>query len=297
MAMKHKYLEPRAVARLQSLELVARLVVEGFISGRHRSPFHGFSVEFADHRQYVAGDDLRFLDWKVYGKQDRLYVKRFEEETNLRAHLLIDRSNSMAFTSGTLTKLEYSCYSAAALAYLMIRQRDAVGLATFDHQIHTRITPSSRRTQLNLILSGLDECVPGSDTDLAETLHELAERVRRRGLIVLFSDLLDEQDAVINALQHFRHKKHEVLVFHVMDPAEVSFPFQGVTRFRDMESPRELLANPALLRQRYVERFQAFSDYYREQCGRLKIDYIRVNTQTPYDEFLSEYLIRRSRLG
>ena len=295
--MKHRYLEPKAVTRLRNLELVARLVVEGFISGRHRSPFHGFSVEFADHRQYVVGDDLRFLDWKVYGKQDRLYVKRFEEETNLRAHLLIDRSRSMAFKSGELSKLEYACYCAASLAYLMIQQRDAVGLATFDHEIHTRITPSSRRSQLNLLLSKLDECVPGSDTDLSETLHELAERVRRRGLIVLFSDLLDEQAAVINALQHFRHRKHEVLVFHVMDPAEVNLPFQGVTRFRDMESPRELLANPALLREQYVERFKAFADYYREQCGRLKIDYIPVNTETPYDEFLSQYLIRRSRSG
>lgn len=294
--MKHKYLEPKAVTRLKNLELVARLVVEGFISGRHRSPFHGFSVEFADHRQYVVGDDLRFLDWKVYGRQNRLYVKRFEEETNLRSHLLIDRSRSMAFTSGPVTKLQYACYCAAALAYLMIEQRDAVGLATFDHEIHARITPSSRRSHLNIILSKLDECEPGTDTDLANTLHELAERVHRRGLIILLSDLLDNQDAVLNALQHFRHKKHEVVVFHVMDPAEVTFPFEGVVRFRDMESPRELLANPALLRERYIERFRAFTDYYREQLGRLKIEYVPVSTETPYEEFLSQYLMRRLRV-
>lgn len=295
--MKHRFLETQAVKRIGNLELTARLVVEGFMSGRHRSPFHGFSVEFADHRPYVAGDELRFLDWKVFGRQDRLYIKQYEEETNLRAHLLVDASRSMGFQSGPLSKLDYACHCAAALAYLMIEQRDAVGLAVFDDALRAHITASNRRSQLNLILSQMDTVKAAGGTALAATLHTLAERLHRRGLIILFSDLLDEPDEVINALQHFRHKRHEILIFHLLDPAELDLPYSGVTRFKDMEGTREITLNPALLRTEYLKRLHAFMDRYRSECSRLHIDYVPVNTQTPYDEFLSAYLTKRSRLG
>jgi len=295
--MKHRYLENRAVRRIGNLELVARQVVEGFMSGRHRSPFHGFSVEFAGHRPYVPGDELRFLDWKIFGRQDRLYIRQYEEETNLRAHLLIDTSRSMGFKSGTLSKLEYACHCAAALAYLMIRQRDAVGLAVFDDQLRTHISASNRRSQLHLILSHLDPLQPARGTALAANLHLLAERLRRRGLLMLFSDLLDDPDQTLNALQHFRHKKHEIILFHLIDPAELDLPYSGVTRFRDMEGTREITLNPALLREEYLRRLHAFIDRYRAECSRLHIDYVQVNTQTPYDDFLSAYLVRRARFG
>jgi uncharacterized protein (DUF58 family) len=295
--MNHRYLENKAVRRVGNLELVARLVVEGFMSGRHRSPLHGFSVEFAGHRPYVPGDELRFLDWKVYGRQDRLYIKQYEEETNLRAHLLIDASRSMGFKSGSVSKLEYACYCAAALAYLMIRQRDAVGLAVFDEKMRAHISASSRRSQLHLILSQLDPLQPAGGTALAANLHTLAERLHRRGLLILFSDLLDDPAETINALQHFRHKKHEIILFHLLDPAELELPYTGVTRFRDMEGTREITLNPALLRTEYLRRLHAFIDRYRGECGRLKIDYVPVNTQTPYDEFLSAYLTKRARLS
>jgi uncharacterized protein (DUF58 family) len=295
--MNHRYLENKAVRRVGNLELVARLVVEGFMSGRHRSPLHGFSVEFAGHRPYVPGDELRFLDWKVYGRQDRLYIKQYEEETNLRAHLLIDASRSMGFKSGSVSKLEYACYCAAALSYLMIRQRDAVGLAVFDEKLRSHISASSRRSQLHLILSHLDPLQPAGGTALAANLHALAERLHRRGLLILFSDLLDDPAETINALQHFRHKKHEIILFHLLDPAELELPYSGVTRFRDMEGTREITLNPALLRTEYLRRLHAFIDRYRGECGRLNIDYVPVNTQTPYDDFLSAYLTKRARLG
>jgi uncharacterized protein (DUF58 family) len=295
--MQHRYLEAKAASRIGNLELVARLVVEGFMSGRHRSPFHGFSVEFADHRAYVQGDELRFLDWKLLARQDRLYIKRFEEETNLRAHLLVDCSRSMGFRSGKLSKLEYACHAAAALAFLMIKQRDAVGLATFADELRAFYRASSRRSQLNLILTALDDARAEGGTNLAANLHKLADRLHRRGLIILLSDLLDEPQEVVTALQHFRHKKHEVLLFHVLDRAETQFPFTGVTRFRDMEGTREITLNPALLRDEYLKRLNRFIDTFRRECSRLKIDYVPVDTSMPYDDFLSAYLTKRARLG
>ena len=295
--MKHRYLETRAVKRIGNLELVARLVVEGFMSGRHRSPLHGFSVEFAGHRPYVSGDELRFLDWKIFARQDRLYIKQYEEETNLRAHLLVDCSRSMGFRSNGTSKLEYACYCAAALSYLLIQQRDAVGIATFDEKIRTHIGASSRRAQLNLILSQLDELKPSGGTNLAANLHVLAERLHRRGLIILLSDLLDDPTEIVTALQHFRHKKHEIILFHLLDPAELEFPWSGTTRFRDMEGSREITLNPALLRDEYMRRLHEFIDKFRAECGRLKIDYVLTNTEVPYDDFLSSYLTKRARVG
>lgn len=295
--MQHRYLENRAVSRIKNMELVARGVVEGFMSGRHRSPFHGFSVEFSDHRAYVPGDELRFLDWKIYGRQDRLYVKQYEEETNLRAHLLVDCSRSMGFRhDADLTKMEFACYVAATLAFLMIQQRDAVGLAAFNDRLCSFLAASSRRSQLNLILSQLDGLAPANGTNLAANLHTLAERLHRRGLIILLSDLLDEPAQVINALQHFRHKKHEVIIFHILDPAEITLPFKGVTRFRDMEGTREITLNPELLRADYTRRLNALLDAYKRECSRLRIDYVAASTATPYEEFLSAYLVKRARL-
>ena len=267
------------------------------MSGRHRSPFHGFSVEFSDHRAYVPGDELRFLDWKIYGRQDRLYIKQYEEETNLRAHLLVDCSRSMGFRhDGDRTKLEFACYVAATLAFLMIQQRDAVGLAAFDDRLRSFLAASSRHSQLNLILSQLDNLAPANGTNLSANLHTLAERLHRRGLIILLSDLLDEPAQVINALQHFRHKKHEVIIFHILAPAEITLPFKGVTRFRDMEGTREITLNPELLRADYTRRLNALLDAYKRECSRLRIDYVAASTATPYEDFLSAYLVKRARL-
>jgi len=293
--MKHRYLEPHAIKRLANHELVARLVVEGFMSGKHRSPFHGFSVEFAGHRPYVPGDALRFLDWKLLARQDRLYIKQYEEETNLRAHFLIDSSKSMGFKSNELSKLEYACYCSAVLSYILLQQRDAIGIASFNDTSLLHIPASNRRAQLNIILSVLDELKAGGGTNLSEKMHNLAERLHRRGLIILFSDLLDDPAETINALQHFRHKKHEVIIFHVLDQAELEFPWTGTTRFRDMEGSREIVLNPSLLRAEYLRRLNEFIDRFRSECSRLKIDYVIANTKIPYDDFLSAYLIKRMK--
>lgn len=293
-----RVLDPQVVSRLGRLDLKARLVVEGFISGLHKSPFHGFSVEFVEHRQYMPGDPLKSVDWKVYAKSDRFYVKQYEDETNLRAHLVVDHSASMAWASrpGAVTKLEYARALAAALAYLMLHQQDAVGLLTFAEKIETFVPARARRSHLEVILRELDRMAPGGRTALGESLHHLAERVRRRGLIILFSDLMAPPESVLSGLAHFRHRHNEVLVFHILDPAERAFDFSEPATFVDQETGEEVALEPWEVRGNYRERMDAWLERYRSECRRTQIDYVPLDTSTPYDEALFAYLEKRRRL-
>lgn len=291
--MAHPFLDPNALSRLGSLELVARLVVEGLITGLHRSPYQGFNVEFAEHRQYMPGDDIRHIDWRVYAKSDRHYVKKFEEETNLRGYLLLDASRSMTFKHERMSKLDYARYIAASLAYLMLRQRDSVGLVTLDSAVRDYIPPRGNPTHLNAMLGALERLAPGNDTDLSRAFHELSSRLVRRGLIVVLSDLLDEPEAVLKALRLFRHRKHEVVVFHILDEAELSFPFRQPTLFKDIETGETLPTQPELLRKSYLEAVGRFTDAYSEGCRSHGIDYVLMSTATPFDVALAAYLAKR----
>lgn len=297
------HLDPVAISRLASLDLKAKLVVEGFFAGLHRSPYHGFSVEFAEHRPYMPGDPPRSIDWKVLAKSDRLYVKQFEEETNLRAYLLLDVSASMwkpthATSYGdTLPKLEYASYLTASLAHLMLDQNDAVGLLTFDTGIRTFIPPRSMRRHLSAILHALEESPSEKETAIAASLNALAERVRRRGLIIVISDLLDpDVDGVLAALAHFRHRKHEVLVFHILDAADLTFPFTREARFVDAETRDHVDIQPDLIRREYVAALDEWRTRLRNECREHMIDYVAVDTRTPFDSVLLSYLQKRSRL-
>jgi uncharacterized protein (DUF58 family) len=292
-----KYLDPEVVARLKGLDVKARLVVEGFVSGLHRGPYKGFSVEFAEHRQYMPGDPIRHIDWKVYGKTDRFYIKEYEEETNLRAYIILDGSGSMGYKSDGLTKMEYGCYLAASLAYLMLKQQDSVGLLVFDTKLRSYIPPRSVKRHLHAILRELSEAEAREETDLGRTLEELARRVTRRGLIILVSDLLDDEQSVIRGLKLFRHRKHEVIVFHVMDPYEISFPFEHEVILRDMETGEEVPAVPWEIRREYVGRVAAWIDRYRTTLRQSGIDYVPLRTSTTYDVALLSYLEKRRRLG
>jgi uncharacterized protein (DUF58 family) len=292
-----KYLDPAVVSRLKGMDIKARLVVEGFVSGLHRGPYKGFSVEFAEHRQYMPGDPIRYIDWKVYGKTDRFYIKEYEEETNLRAYIIMDRSGSMGYSSDGLTKLEYGCYLAASLAYLMLKQQDSVGLLTFDTKPRTYIPPRSVKRHLHVLLKELSGLKASEETDLGTSLHELAQRVKRRGLIILISDLLDDEERVIRGLKLFRHMKHEVIVFHVLDPYEVGFPFEHEVILRDLETGEEVPAVPWEIRREYRGRVASWIDRYRTVLRQSGIDYVPVNTSTTFDVALFSYLEKRQRLG
>lgn len=294
----YRFLTPEAVARLRNLNLIARTVVEGFITGLHRSPYHGFSVEFSDHREYTPGDNLRDLDWLALARTDKYYIKRYEEETNLRAYLLLDISGSMAYQSGeNVTKIEYGCYLAASLAYLMIRQQDSVGLITFDQSIRANIPPRSTTTHLNQILRHLEAVEPGAVTDVSRTFHDLAEMIRKRGLIVIISDLYDEEREVVRALRHFRHRRHEVILFHVFDRAELDFPFRRLSDFVDLETNERLQIDPRYVREEYRRQIAGFIARYKRACSESRIEYVHTDTSVPYDFLLSAYLSKRKHLG
>lgn len=278
------------------MQLRARMVVEGFIVGLHKSPYHGFSVEFAEHRAYMPGDPLRNLDWKLYAKTDRFYVKQYEEETNLKSYLLLDVSNSMNFGTTGLTKFQYASYLAAALSFLMIQQRDAVGLTTYDSDIRSYLPPRSVRTYLNVLLSKLENTQPSSLTDIGKNLHAVADRISRRGLIIVLSDLLDDPANILSGLKHFRHDGHEVLVFHILDPRELDFAYSGDIRFRDLETQEEMPTQPWHLRQEYRGLMTDFVSTLRRGCREDRIDYHLLNTQTNYGDALVRYLNKRSRL-
>ena len=292
-----KYLNPEIISRIKNMQLRARLIVEGFISGLHRSPYHGFSVEFSDYRHYMPGDEIRHIDWKVYGKTDRFYIKQFEEETNLKAYLLLDISGSMGYTSHKITKLEYASYLAAALSYLMIEQRDAVGLVSFDEKIRKYLSPRSIRSYQSQILKELDLIKCAHKTDTASPFHEMAERIHRRSLIIVLSDLLDDPEKVISGLKHFRHKHHEVIVFHILDPREIDFNFRRNALFKDLETGEKITTQPWHIRIDYRKLMKNFIENYKRQCRLNRIDYVLINTTMDFDRALMEYLLKRKRIG
>jgi uncharacterized protein (DUF58 family) len=290
------FLKPEVVAKLKGIDLKARLVVEGFLAGLHRSPYKGFSVEFTEHRQYMPGDELKRIDWKVYAKTDRFFIREYEEETNLRAYLVLDASGSMSYTTGKITKLEYASYLAASLAYLLLHQKDSAGLITFSDRIDRYVPPRSTPAHLNTLLGQLARLRPGGGTNIAATFHQLAERVKRRGLVIIMSDLWDEQAAVLTALRHFRHRKHEVLVFHILDPNERAFGFRTPMVLKDLETGQEVTVDPRVIRDDYQRGFDSYFKGFERGCREALIDYHRITTDTPFDRALFSYLERRSRL-
>lgn len=295
MESNRRFLEPETLAKLAGLELRARSIVEGYVSGVHKSPFHGFSIEFAEHREYSPGDDLRFVDWKVFGKTDKVYLKQFETETNLVSYLALDTSESMRYQSSAaaLSKLEYAKCIAAALAYLILQQQDSVGVATFDNQLRTLIRASSNSSHLKQILHVMEESVPERKTSTGAILHDLAERLKKRGVIVILSDLFDDVAATLAGLKHLRHRRHEVIVFHILDPAEIDFPFDRVTLFKGLEQLPEVLADPRALRKAYLQEFRRFVRSLETGCRAQRIDYVQIRTDRPLDLALSSYLASR----
>jgi len=290
-------LTPELIAQLQGLGLRARTIVEGYVSGLHRSPYHGFSIEFAEHREYAPGDDLRYLDWKVFGRTDKYYLKQFEEETNLVCQLLLDTSQSMSYRgpAAALSKLDYARCLAAALAYLVLHQQDSVGLVTFDREVRSVVRASSSPSNLQNLLQVM-EAEPGAEkTDTAAVFHDAAERFKKRGIVVILSDLFDDLEPILAGLRHFRHRRHEVIVFQILDPAELDFPFQQLTRFVGLEQGPAAVVEPRALRQAYLHEFERFLQQVRIGCRRHQVDHVLVRTDQPPDQVLSSYLASRQR--
>lgn len=299
-----RWLPPSTTATITRLDFLARGIVDGFISGKHRSPRKGFSVEFAEHRQYVPGDDLRNLDWKVVGKKDRYYIKQYVEETNLRATILLDTSGSMGycgekaaeFEGRRLSKLEYAKYLAAVMSYLLVGQQDAVGLVTFDSAIRDYLPAKSRASQVRMILEMIDAAQSLNDSSVAKVFNDIAERIPHRGLVIIISDLFDNLDEILKALHHFRYRRHEVVLFHVMADEEITFPFNSFTEFHDLESAEKIQADPRAVRSSYLEQVRNFLQEVSTGCGKMNADYVPMNTSIPFEKALSDYLARR-RIG
>jgi uncharacterized protein (DUF58 family) len=291
-----RFLDPAVIARLGTMELKARTVVEGFLSGLHRSPYKGFSVEFAEYRQYMPGDDLSTLDWKVYARSDRHYVKKYEEETNLEGHVLLDVSASMGYRGAApMSKLEYGSVLAASLAFLMNRQRDATGLIAFDDRIQFRLPASARRGHLHALLLALEKMQAGSRSDVARPLHQLAEALLKRSLVVLISDLLDDPEPAIKGLRHLKFRGTDVIVFQLLDPNELTFPFRGPSRFRDLESAEEVVAEPSAIRKAYLRELAGLTLRLDRDLRGAGIDYVQLDTSQPLDFALLAYLGARAR--
>jgi uncharacterized protein (DUF58 family) len=301
MENAHQYLDPVALAKVRGLEMQARLIVEGYLSGMHKSPYHGFSVEFAQHREYVPGDDLKHLDWKVYSRTGRFYLKQYDEETNLNCWLLVDASESMRYGSGAInldgtpviSKYDYACMAAAALAYLILGQQDAAGLVTYDNAIRQFLRPSTQSSHLKQIVNLLNKGAGREKTSLGPIFHDVAERISRRGIIIVLSDFFDEPESILTGLKHLRHKRQEVIVLHVLDRAEVEFPFQEATLFRGMEQMPELLTDPRSLRDGYLEQLHLFMDELKHGCLNQNIDYVQMRTDSSLGQALSAYLAHR----
>ncbi len=289
------FLDPRTLSRLQGLELRARSIVEGYVSGVHRSPYHGFSIEFAEHREYSPGDDLRYVDWKVFGKTDKFYLKQYEEETNLVSYLLLDTSESMRYQSADapMSKLAYAQCVAASLAYLILQQQDSVGLVTFDAEIRALVRPGSNPSHLRQLLHVMERAEAVRKTNTGPIFHDLAERLKRRGLVVILSDLFDNPETMLAGLKHFRHRRHEVVVFHVLDPAELDFPFRQTTLFRGLEGLPDVLTDPQSLRRAYLEEFGKFQQIVRKGCRAQHVDYVLLRTDQSLEVALTSYLASR----
>lgn len=305
MASAVRYLRPDVIAQVQRLDLRARFIVEGFVSGLHSSPFHGASVEFSEHRKYVPGDDLRTIDYNVLAKTDRLYVKKFQAETNLECYLVVDVSASMnypdpgeAAAAGRLSKLEYASCLAAALGWMMVHQQDAVGMAVFDNRLRTFIPARSTRSHLMQLLGELSRAAPESDQagkGLATALHEVARRVHKRGLVIVLSDFLAATEEVVQALHHLRFRGHDLILFQILDYTEAAFPFEGLSRFEDPETGQELTAEPAAMRRAYLEALGRFREEYRRQAAAMRSDFVPIDTSMTFDRALIQFLIERQR--
>ncbi|AGA26202.1 DUF58 domain-containing protein [Singulisphaera acidiphila] len=295
MENSQKYLNPQTLASLEGLDLQARLVVEGYVAGMHPSPYHGFSVEFAEHREYVPGDDIRHVDWKVWSKTDKLYLKQYEEETNLLLYLLLDTSESMGYASGNnVTKLQYAQFVAAALGYMVLQQQDSVGLALFDDMVRRYLKPAGQPSHLKELIHLMDTSPARQKSDLSIVFHDLAERFKKRGVIAIFSDLFDDVPKIVAGLRHFRHRRHEVIVFHILDPAELDFPFRDTTLFKGMEGMPEILTEPHALRRAYQAEISAYLAEVKKGCQMIDIDYVPIRTDMDLDLALSSYLASRA---
>ena len=292
------YLRPETIAKVRRLDLKAKFIVEGFFTGSHSSPFQGFSTEFSEHRKYVPGDDIRTIDWSVYAKTDRFYVKKFRAETNMVCTLVVDTSASMGYRYGeTVSKLEYAIYLAAALGYLMIHQQDTVGLVTVDEAIRTVLPHKSKRSHLVNVLGTLAATRPSESTGLGACLSQVANLIHKRGLVVLLTDLLDDEDEVLKGLHHLKFYGHDIILFHVLHEAERNLPFEGQVRFRDMETGERLDADPVALRRTYRREIESFIERWRERCLGLGIDFVPLDTSIAYDEALTRFLANRARYG
>ena len=281
------------IHRLQPLSLRAKVVVEGFLTGLHRSPYHGFSVEFAEHRMYQPGDPFKHLDWKVLGRTDRHYIKQYQEETNLRATILLDFSASMAFQSGgEVSKAEYGRTLAAALVYLLLNQRDAVGLALFDTELRELLTPRSALTWRNELWAALERHQPAGETSLGKVLHQVAERINRRGLVILISDLLDDPAEILEGLHHFRHQGQDVLVFQVLDPRELDFAFDRESRFEGLESSETIAANPWQVKEAYREQMTEYLETIKSGCAQHRVRHHLLTTEHPLEDALASLLLQ-----
>lgn len=290
------YLDPKTLDRIKRLDVRARLVVEGFLTGNHRSPYNGFAVEFATHREYSPGDDLRHIDWKVWSRSDRLYIKEYEEETNLKCHLILDCSRSMRYGEATgWSKFDYAATAAAALTYLLQQQQDAVGLTLFSNQIDKRLKPSASPAHLKLMLHELQQTEPAQATDVQDVFQLLGNQIRQRGLVVLISDLFLEPVELDRAIKQFRLRRHEVIIFHIMHRDELSFPFEENTKFRGLEDSVELLTEPRALRRAYLDSLDAYMQEIKRVCATSGVDHVLLDTSQPLDAVLSSYLNFRQR--
>lgn len=293
-----RYLLPEVVSKIKNLELIAKYIVEGFLVGLHKSPFHGFSVEFSEHRQYMPGDNIRDIDWKVYGRTDRYYIKQYEEETNLKANILLDISGSMQYSSHSISKFQYAVYLAAAFSYLLLKQRDAVGITLFSDKIHRHLPPKSTNSYIKFLLTELDKASPQqAQTAVSQTLHEMAEKIKRPGLIILLSEFLyEDPQKVIEGLRHFRHYQHEVIVFNIMDPNDRFFDFDDEATFIDLETDESLKTQPYLIRHHYQQLINDFYEEIRRECHNMQVDFQTILTNESFDKAMMRYLIKRKRL-
>jgi uncharacterized protein (DUF58 family) len=294
MPSAEQYLKPEVLARVARFDLKAKFLIEGFFSGLHRSPFKGFSAEFSDHRKYVPGDDIKDLDWRVYARTNKYYIKRFEAETNLECHLIVDASASMGYGTTGLTKLEYCTYVAAALAFLVTSQQDTVGLVTFDDAIRAVVKPRSKRKHIIRILKVLNDTRPGRRGSVSEMLHKVAGVIGKRGLVVVMSDLLDEPADVIDAFAHLRYNGNDVICFHVLDAAEAKFPFSSSRKFEDVETGETVVADAGSVRAGYLEALGEFIDHYKKELFKRGIDFFNIDTSMSFDKALMGYLMKRS---
>ena len=297
-ATPEKYLKPEVIRLVSRLDLRAKFIVEGFLAGLHASPFHGFSVEFSEHRKYTTGDNIADIDWNVFAKTDRYYIKKFQAETNLTGYLVMDLSGSMAYThEQDLTKFEYGISLAAALSYLMIHQQDPVGLIAFDQKVKVSLPPKSKRSQLGNILAVLANLKPAGETEIAKSLHQVAGMLLHRSLVMIFSDLLDDSAPIMKALHRLRFAGHDVILFHILDAAEALFPFEGMLEMEDNETDELMLVDAEAIKADYLEELDAFRGGYRKECLGARIDYIPLHTGMPFDKALMSYLMSRQARG